>query len=168
IQPTIKGIQQRGLDYKGFIFFGLIVVEGKPYVIEYNCRMGDPETQVVFPRWNNDIMEALVALSEGRLSEIEMDIDPQSAATVILVAGGYPNQYEKGKVIEGIAKVEGSLVFHAGTLELGDQIVTNGGRVIAITSLSNTFQAAVQQSIVNAAHIDFEGKYFRRDIGFDL
>lgn len=168
IQPTIKGIQQWNLDYKGFIFFGLIIVEGNPYVIEYNCRMGDPETQVVFPRWNNDLVEVLIALAKGQLNEIEMDINPQSAAAVILVSGGYPNDYEKGKVIEGIENVEGSLVFHAGTQELGDQIVTNGGRVIAITSLGKNFREAVRQSIENAAQIHFEGKYFRRDIGFDL
>ncbi len=168
IQPTINGIQQRDLDYKGFIFFGLIIVEGNPYVIEYNCRMGDPETQVVFPRWNNDLVEVLIALTKGQLNEIEMDINPQSAAAVILVSGGYPNDYEKGKVIEGIENVEDSFVFHAGTQELGDQIVTNGGRVIAITSLGKNFREAVRQSTANAAQIHFEGKYFRRDIGFDL
>jgi phosphoribosylamine--glycine ligase len=168
IQPTIKGIQQRGLDYKGFIFFGLIIVKGHPYVIEYNCRMGDPETQVVFPRWNNDLVEVLIALAKGQLEEIEIDINSQSAATVILVSGGYPNEYEKGKIIEGIENVENSLVFHAGTQEIGDQIVTNGGRVIAITSFGKDFREAVQQSISNAAKIQFEGKYFRRDIGFDL
>ncbi len=168
IQPTIKGIQQRGLDYKGFIFFGLIIVKGHPYVIEYNCRMGDPETQVVFPRWNNDLVEVLVALTKGQLDEIEMDINPQSAAAVILVSGGYPNEYEKGKAIEGIEEVENSLVFHAGTQEIGDQMVTNGGRVMAITSFGKDFREAVRQSIDNAAKIHFEGKYFRRDIGFDL
>lgn len=168
IKPTIDGIQQRGLDYIGFVFFGLISVAGEPYVIEYNCRMGDPETQVVFPRLKNDLVALLQAADEGTLAEHIIEKDERAAAAVILVSGGYPGTYEKGKPISGEEQTEGSMVFHAGTKKQGDDIVTNGGRVIAVTSYGADFQEALQRSYANAAKIDFAGKYFRKDIGFDL
>ncbi|HKK75129.1 MAG TPA: phosphoribosylamine--glycine ligase [Saprospiraceae bacterium] len=168
IQPTIKGIQDRGLDYIGFVFFGLISVEGEPYVIEYNCRMGDPETQVVFPRMKNDLLVLLQAAHEGRLSEHSLEKEERAAAAVILVSGGYPEAYEKGKVITGEDLAEECMVFHAGTLKEGDQILTNGGRVLAVTSFGRDFKEALSKSYEDADKINFEGKYYRRDIGFDL
>lgn len=168
IQPTIKGIQERGFAYEGFVFLGLILVNNEPFVIEYNCRMGDPETQVVFPRIKNDLLDLLLATVQGDLASQEISLSEKAAAAVILVAGGYPEKYEKGKLIEGEDQVDGSLVFHAGTKKQGEKIYTNGGRVIAITSLAENFQDALAQSYQNAEHIDYEGKYYRRDIGFDL
>jgi len=168
IQPTIKGIQDRGLDYIGFVFFGLISVEGEPYVIEYNCRMGDPETQVVFPRMKNDLLVLLQAAHEGRLSAHSLEKEERAAAAVILVSGGYPEAYEKGKVITGEDLAEECMVFHAGTLKEGDQILTNGGRVLAVTSFGRDFKEALSKSYEDADKINFEGKYYRRDIGFDL
>lgn len=168
IKPTIHGISDRGFVYQGFIFFGLILVEGEPYVIEYNCRMGDPETQVVFPRLQNDLVELMLSATNGKLAGQKIRIDERAAAAVILVSGGYPEAYEKGKVIRGEEQVEGSLVFHAGTRLQDGRILTNGGRVIAITSLAQDFKQALQQSYQNAEKIEYEGKYFRRDIGFDL
>jgi phosphoribosylamine--glycine ligase len=168
IEPTILGLQSRGLVYKGFIFFGLIEVDGDPYVIEYNCRMGDPETEAVFPRLKSDLVQLLKELDDGQLETAAAEHEERAAATIILVSGGYPEAYEKGKVISGIDDVEGSIVFHAGTREENGQILTNGGRVIALTSFGATFQEAVAQSLANAQKINFEGKYFRRDIGFDL
>lgn len=168
IKPTIAGIQARGLTYKGFIFIGLINVEGNPYVIEYNCRMGDPETEVVFPRLKNDLVELMLATHEGRLSQMQIQTDERAAATVMLVSGGYPNDYEKGKIITGLDKVRDSLVFHAGTKVIDNKVVTNGGRVLAITSLGKNFREALALSYQNAEKIQFEGKYYRKDIGFDL
>jgi len=168
IKPTIHGIQERNLTYRGFIFLGLILVEGDPYVIEYNCRMGDPETEVVLPRLHNDLVELFMHMEEGKLADADIQEDPRFATTVILVSGGYPGSYEKGKVISGLDKTEHSLVFHAGTKAAGGQVVTNGGRVIAITSFGETMDQALEQSYANAEVIDFEGKYYRRDIGFDL
>ena len=168
IKPTIRGIQERKLTYRGFIFLGLILVDGEPYVIEYNCRMGDPETEVVLPRLHNDLVELFMHMEEGKLAEVNIQEDPRFATTVILVSGGYPGSYEKGKVITGLDKTEHSLVFHAGTKESDGQVVTNGGRVIAITSFGETMAQALEQSYANAELIDFEGKYYRRDIGFDL
>ena len=168
IKPTIAGIQARGLVYKGFIFIGLINVEGNPYVIEYNCRMGDPETEVVFPRLKNDLVELMLATHEERLSQIQIQTDERAAATVMLVSGGYPNDYEKGKIITGLDKVRDSLVFHAGTKMVDNKVVTNGGRVLAITSFGKNFREALALSYQNAEKIQFEGKYYRKDIGFDL
>jgi len=168
IQPTMTEIQSRGIDYKGFIFIGLISVENEPYVIEYNCRMGDPETEVVLPRLKNDLVELLDSLFNGKLKDISIQLEPQTAATVMLVSGGYPEKYEKGKVMTGIDGVENSIVFHAGTKNSEGNLVTNGGRVMALTSFGDDFNSAVAQSLENAEKVDFEGKYFRKDIGFDL
>ncbi|HHS95732.1 MAG TPA: phosphoribosylamine--glycine ligase, partial [Phaeodactylibacter sp.] len=168
IEPTIHGLMDRNIDYKGFIFFGLINVDGEPFVIEYNCRMGDPETEVVIPRIQNDLPELFIAMHKGKLAEQPLKEDPRAAATVMLVSGGYPGTYEKGKVISGLAEVQNSILFHAGTKQAGDALLTNGGRVLAITSYGEDFKEAVQQSQANAQKINFEGKYFRKDIGFDL
>lgn len=168
IKPTIEGIQSRQLIYKGFVFIGLILVKGEPYVIEYNCRMGDPETEVVFPRLQSDLVSLLQAIDENKIGQFEIEKDPRAAAAVIVVSGGYPGAYEKGKAISGVEETEGSLIFHAGTKMDGDELVTNGGRVIAITSYGDDFQAALAISNKNAEVIQFEGKNFRKDIGFDL
>jgi phosphoribosylamine--glycine ligase len=168
VQPTIRGFETEGIDYKGFVFIGLMKVGDDPYVIEYNVRMGDPETEVVLPRIQNDMVELLLACAHGKLNQIELTITEQTATTVMLVAGGYPGPYPKGDVISGLEKCTGSQIFHAGTKKQGEQIVTNGGRVLAITSLADTREAALQQSFANADKIQFNGKYFRRDIGFDL
>ncbi len=168
IRPTIEGLSKRGIVYKGFVFFGLIKVGNEPYVIEYNCRMGDPETEVVMPRLQNDLVSLFIATEEGTLNQQKIVMDPRSAATVILVSGGYPGDYEKGKVITGLERVEGSMVFQAGTKLAGSEIVTNGGRVIALTSYGDNFDEALVFSNRNAEVIKFEGKYYRKDIGFDL
>jgi phosphoribosylamine--glycine ligase len=168
IIPTIQGLKKDKIDYTGFIFFGLIKVDEKPFVIEYNCRMGDPETESVIPRIENDLVEVFTAAAEKRLNEISLQISPRSAATVMIVAGGYPGEYEKGKPITGIDNIRKSLAFHAGTIAEAGQIKSNGGRVIAITSLQDTFFDALQSATADAARIYFDGKYFREDIGFDL
>lgn len=168
IEPTIRGLQSRRLSYHGFIFFGLILVNGDPFVIEYNCRMGDPETEAVFPRLQSDLLELLLSLPSGRLAEMEVHTDPRYAATIFLVAGGYPEAYEKGKVIYGLENIEGSLLFHAGAAREGEVVKTNGGRVLAVTSLGNSLPEALEISRRNAEKIRFEGKYYRKDIGFDL
>lgn len=168
IIPTINGLKQDKIDYTGFIFFGLIKVDGKPFVIEYNCRMGDPETESVIPRIENDLVELFVAASEKKLNNITLKISPKSAATIMIVAGGYPGEYEKGKAITGIENIRDSIAFHAGTLAEAGQIKSNGGRVIAVTSLQDTFFDALQFATADAARIYFDGKYFREDIGFDL
>ncbi len=168
IQPTIAGIQRRGIKYQGFVFIGLIEVGGEPFVIEYNCRMGDPETEVVLPRLDNDLVSVFQALVRGTLAGVTLKEAAHAATTVMLVSGGYPGDYEKGKTISGLDAVLGSLVFHAGTQQQGDAIVTNGGRVLAITTCAENFREALKVSLKNAARLDFENKYFRRDIGFDL
>ncbi len=168
IKPTIAGIQQRGMDYKGFVFLGLIEVAGDPFVIEYNCRMGDPETEAVLPRLNNDLVAVFQSLTNGSLADVVIEESPQAAATVMLVSGGYPGDYEKGKAISGLEKIAGSLVFHAGTKQEGEKVVTSGGRVIAVTTLAENFPDALTVSLENATKIDFENSYFRKDIGFDL
>ncbi|MCZ2339776.1 MAG: phosphoribosylamine--glycine ligase [Chitinophagales bacterium] len=168
VKPTIHGIRQEQMDYVGFVFFGLINVGGDPYVIEYNCRMGDPETEVVIPRIKSDLVALMQDAVSGQLSGASIEVDDQAAATVMLVSGGYPGAIAKGKAIYGLENVSDSIVFHAGTAEQEDQLVTSGGRVMAVTSLDKDFREAIKKSIENAEKIHFDGKYFRRDIGFDL
>jgi len=168
IIPTINGLKQKDIIYQGFIFIGLISVGGEPFVIEYNCRMGDPETEVVFPRLKNDLTELMVATANGTLNEITIEEDPRAATTIMLVSGGYPEAYEKGKTISKLENIKDSTVFHAGTKIENDQILTNGGRVLAITSFGADFTEALAISKNNAEQIEFEGKYFRTDIGMDL
>ena len=166
--PTIKGLQNENIEYKGFIFIGLIIVKNEPMVIEYNVRMGDPETEVVFPRIKTDLVELFQAVSEGKLNEIDLLIDERSAATVMLVSGGYPEEYEIGKEISGLDDVENSIVFHAGTKSENGIIVTNGGRVLAITSFGNDIHEAIKKSYQNIEKLHFDKMNYRKDIGFDL
>lgn len=169
IKPTIKGIQEENMDFVGFIFLGLMITDaGDPYMIEYNVRMGDPESEVVLPRIQTDLLELFNATAEGRLNELEVKIDSKSAATVMLVSGGYPRYYEAGKLICGIDSIEDSIVYHAGTILQDGDVLTSGGRVIAITSLADTFQEAIEKSYDNAEKIYFERMYYRSDIGKDL
>jgi len=168
VKPTIAGLQKDGIPYKGFVFIGLINVKNEPLVIEYNVRMGDPETEVVVPRLQSDLVELFLAVANEKLDEFELKIDPKSATTVMMVSGGYPEDFEKGKVISGLDKVENSIVFHAGTKFDNGNVVTNGGRVMAITSYGDSFQEALAQSYKNVEKINWENVYFRKDIGFDL
>ncbi len=168
IKPTIKGIHKEGLVYKGFIFFGLMNCNGDPYVIEYNVRLGDPESEVILPRLQCDFVELLLATAQNKISSFDIPFDPRSVATVMLVSGGYPGDYEKGKEIKNLDKIKDSIVFHAGTKAEDNKILTNGGRVLAISSFGNNYKEALKISNANAALIDFENKYYRKDIGFDL
>jgi len=169
IRPTIDGLSKEKIIYKGFVFFGLINVAGEPFVIEYNCRMGDPETEVVMPRLQNDLLELFVAVNEGKLASRQIFTDQRAAATVMLVSKGYPEAYEKNKEISGIpAPGKDQIVFHAGTKQEGDKVLTNGGRVLSITSLASSLSLALGHSVQTANHIAFEGKTFRRDIGYEF
>ncbi|MEI6883773.1 MAG: phosphoribosylamine--glycine ligase [Bacteroidota bacterium] len=168
IRPTVEGLKLEGLDYQGFIFFGLMNVKGEPYVIEYNCRMGDPETESLIPRIQNDFVGLLKALGERRLGEHSIQTDPRFCTTVMLVSKGYPDAYEKGKAISMDMLPEGSMAFHAGTIIKDGKLLTNGGRVIAVTSYGATKNEALERSYRAADSIEFEGKFFRKDIGFDL
>ena len=168
IAPTVAGLQKEQIDYKGFLFFGLIAVNGEPYVIEYNCRMGDPETEVVLMRLKNDLVELCIACASGRLGRKVIKMDKRAAATVMLVSGGYPGVYEKGKEIKGLEQVKGSIVLHAGTREESGRVVSSGGRVLAVTSFGTNLPAALKKSYKNIRKIDFEGMYYRRDIGKDV
>lgn len=168
VKPTIEGISAEKMDYTGFVFFGLITVKGEPFVIEYNCRLGDPETEVIIPRINDDLVTLLHDAINGNLKDKILSISDKSAATVMMVSGGYPGDFEKYKVINGTENINTSLVFHAGTISKEGKILTNGGRVLAVTTLNHDFKKAVEVSLKNVEEISFEGKYYRRDIGFDL
>ncbi|MBL0736210.1 phosphoribosylamine--glycine ligase [Flavobacterium sp. GN10] len=168
VKPTIEGFQKDGIEYKGFVFIGLINVKGEPIVIEYNVRMGDPETEVVVPRLKSDLVELFLSVADQKLGDFNLEVDPRSATTVMVVSGGYPEDFEKGKVISGLENVTDSIVFHAGTKLDGENVVTNGGRVIAITSYGDNFQEAIKKSYQNIDKLSFDKMYFRKDIGFDL
>ena len=168
IKPTVEGLKKDNIEYKGFIFIGLINVKGEPKVIEYNVRMGDPETEVVIPRIKSDLLNLLKGIGDGTFSEKDLEISEEVATTIMLVSGGYPEAYEKGKQITGIEKVSDSIVFHAGTKQEGEVVKTNGGRVIALTSFGENMNDSLKKSFDSAEKIAFEGKYFRKDIGFDL
>lgn len=168
VKPTIEGLQKDNIEYKGFVFIGLINVKGEPIVIEYNVRMGDPETEVVMPRLKSDLVEVFNAMAKQELDKIELEIDERSATTIMVVSGGYPEDYEKGKEISGLDTVEDSLVFHAGTKLENGKVVTNGGRVLAITSYGITFEEAIKKSYQNINKLHFDKMNYRKDIGFDL
>jgi phosphoribosylamine---glycine ligase len=170
IQPTVNGLAKDGIPYCGFVFFGLMNINGDPFVIEYNARMGDPEAEVVIPRIKSDLLELFIAAADGLLEDKKVEVAVDHAAAVMLVSGGYPGEYEKGKVISGIESVEGSIIFHAGTgfTVAGKEVVTSGGRVIAVTSLGKSMKEALELSYRNAARISFEKIYYRRDLGKDL
>lgn len=168
VKPTIAGLQKDGIEYKGFVFIGLINVKGEPMVIEYNVRMGDPETEVVIPRLKTDLVELFVAVANQKLDTISLAIDERSATTIMVVSGGYPEDYEKGKVISGIENVRDSIVFHAGTKTHNGKVVSNGGRVLAVTSYGDNFSEAIKKSYQNIDLLHFDTMYYRKDIGFDL
>ncbi len=168
IQPTVEGLAKEKIDYKGFIFIGLIKVGDDPKVIEYNVRMGDPETEAVLPRVKTDLVALFNHVSNQTLDQVTIEIDPRSATTVMTVSGGYPEAYEKGKVITGIDQIEDAIVFHAGTKRVDSKVVTNGGRVIAVTSLDNDFREALKKSYRNIEKLHFDKMYYRKDLGFDL
>ena len=168
IKPTVDGLQKEHIEYKGFIFIGLIIVKGEPIVIEYNVRMGDPETEVVIPRIKSDFVTLFQAVADQKLNELTLEIDSRSAATIMVVSGGYPEDYEKGFEISGIETITDSLVFHAGTKVDGTKTVTNGGRVLALTSFGDSFDEAIKKSYQNIEKLHFDKMYFRKDIGFDL
>jgi phosphoribosylamine--glycine ligase len=168
VKPTIEGFQKDGIEYKGFVFIGLINVKNEPIVIEYNVRMGDPETEVVVPRLKSDLVELFLSVADQKLGDFNLEIDPRSATTVMVVSGGYPEDFEKGKVISGLENIEDSIVFHAGTKLDNGNVVTNGGRVIAVTSYGDNFQEAIKKSYQNIDKLSFDKMYFRKDIGFDL
>lgn len=168
VKPTIAGLQKDNLPYKGFVFIGLIKVGDEPKVIEYNVRLGDPETEVVLPRLKNDLVEVFEAIANQTLDQITIDVDPRAATTIMLVSGGYPEAYQKGKVITGVENVTDSIVFHAGAQNKDGNIVTSGGRVMAVTSYGNTYEEAIKKSYQSIDKLSFDKMYYRKDIGFDL
>ena len=168
IKPTIEGIKNEDIDYKGFVFIGLINVRNEPYVIEYNVRMGDPETQVVLSRVKNDFVDLLISCDHQKLDKLEFEVDSNYFVNIVLASGGYPEKYEKGKMISGIESVDESIIFHAGTLNRNDEIYTNGGRVLSVVSTAPNLNEALKKSYKTISKIHFQGKTFRKDIGFDL
>ena len=168
VKPTVEGLQKDNLPYQGFIFIGLIKVGEDPKVIEYNVRMGDPETEVVLPRLKNDLVDVLIAMANGTLDTLDIEIDERAATTVMTVSGGYPEAYEKGKEITGLNEIEGSIPFHAGAVLKDGKVVTSGGRVLAMTSYGNTYEEALKKSYQNIEKLHFDKMYYRKDIGFDL
>ncbi|MGZ5286079.1 MAG: phosphoribosylamine--glycine ligase, partial [Flavisolibacter sp.] len=169
IDPTISGLQKDNLDYRGFIFFGLISVDNEPFVIEYNCRMGDPETEVVIPRVKNDLVQLLVATAKQQLDKVSLEMDPRCATTIVAVSGGYPNDYKKGYTITGLnQELSDAWLFHAGTKLKDGNVITNGGRVICATALAGDLDEAINRSRDMVEQVEFEDKYFRRDIGFEF
>ncbi|WP_223550145.1 phosphoribosylamine--glycine ligase [Aestuariivivens sp. NBU2969] len=168
VKPTVEGFKKDNLPYVGFVFIGLIKVGDDPKVIEYNVRMGDPETEVVFPRLKNDLVDVLLAMANSTLNEIDIEIDERAATTIMLVSGGYPEAYEKGYVITGVETIKDSIPFHAGAVLKDEKIVTSGGRVMAITSYGDTYQEAIKKSYQNIEKLHFDKMYYRKDIGFDL
>ncbi|WP_374505874.1 phosphoribosylamine--glycine ligase [Flavobacterium sp.] len=168
VKPTIEGFQKDGIAYKGFVFIGLINVKGEPIVIEYNVRMGDPETEVVIPRLKTDLVELFLAVANEKLDQIALEVDERSATTIMVVSGGYPEEFEKGKVITGLENITDSIVFHAGTKLENNQVLSNGGRVLTVTSYGDNFEEAIKKSYQNIAKLQFDKMYFRRDIGNDL
>ena len=168
VKPTVNGLKAEDIDYKGFVFIGLIKVGDEPYVIEYNVRMGDPETEVVLPRIKSDLVALLESTWKGELNTASLEIDERAATTVMLVSGGYPESYEKGKPITGLEKVKDSLVFHAGTSRTEEGVVTSGGRVIAVSSFGDDYKQALKKSYQSAEKLQFDKMYYRKDIGFDL
>lgn len=168
IKPTVKGLSNEGIDYKGFIFIGLIKVDNEPFVIEYNVRMGDPETEVVLPRIASDLVEVFLKLGDGKLNEVDLEFIPEAAATVMLVSGGYPGAYDAGKEISGLESVQDVLVFHAGTKKEKGKVLTSGGRVVAVTAFGEDHKNALAKSYSGIENIKFDQMYYRKDIGFDL
>ncbi len=168
VKPTLTGLQQDGIRYQGFIFIGLMKVNGEPYVIEYNARMGDPETEVVLPRIQNDFVDLMVATADGELEKITVLVSPQTAVTTVLVSGGYPGDYETGKIISELERLEDVTAFHSGTLADNGHVLTNGGRVLAVTAQANSLENAVRKSQEAARMVQFDGKQYRKDIGVDL
>jgi phosphoribosylamine---glycine ligase len=170
VEPTIAGFKKEKFDYKGVVFFGLIKVDNEPLVIEYNCRFGDPETEVVIPRVDNDLVELFTAVAEERLQETRIKVNPQTAVTVVAVSGGYPGNYQTGKSITGLedAAIEGSMIFHAGTSQQGEEVLTSGGRVLTVTSLGDNIPDAVGQSLYVMENLFFDGIYYRDDIGYEF
>lgn len=168
VEPTVEGLKKENIDYKGFIFMGLINVQGEPKVIEYNVRMGDPESEVVIPLIKSDLLDLFISVTTETLDQKQLEIDNRCAATIMMVSGGYPEAYEKGKIITGLDTVTDSIVFHAGTSTLDGQVISSGGRVLSVTSYGNSIEEALETSYKNIEKIDFDKSYYRKDIGFDL
>jgi phosphoribosylamine--glycine ligase len=168
IKPTIEGLKKEGIPYKGFVFIGLMNVQGEPYVIEYNARMGDPETEAVMTRIDSDLVELLDACAKGQLKNYKITISPNYAVTIVMASGGYPENFEKGKIISGLNESDTAVTFHAGTINQGNKIVTNGGRVLAVTGTGQTLAEATKNAYAAVSKISWEAAYYRKDISLDL